>query len=26
LADGFDYYKVGMVEGYDIINKELVKR
>jgi len=26
LLDGFDYYKVGMVEGYDIINKELVKR
>ena len=26
LLDGFDYYNVGVVEGYDIINKELVKQ
>jgi hypothetical protein len=26
LLDGFDYYNVGVVEGYDIINKELVKK
>jgi len=25
LLDGFDYYKIGVVDGYDIINKELVK-
>ena len=26
LLPGFDYEKVGVVEGYDIINKELVKK
>jgi len=26
LLDGFDYYNVGVVDGYDIINKELVKQ
>ena len=26
LLDGFDYYNIGVVEGYDIINKELVKK
>jgi hypothetical protein len=26
LLDGFDYYNLGVVEGYDIINKELVKK
>ena len=26
LLDGFDYYNVGVVEGYDINNKELVKQ
>tara|TARA_R100000315_G_C5235456_1_gene147240 strand:+ start:1218 stop:1841 length:624 start_codon:yes stop_codon:yes gene_type:complete len=26
LLDGFDYYNVGVVEGYDIINKELIKK
>ena len=25
LLDGFDYYKVGVVDGYQIVNKELVK-
>lgn len=25
LLDGFDYTNIGVVEGYDIINKELVK-
>ena len=26
LLPGFDYEKVGVVEGYDIVNKELVKK
>ena len=26
LLDGFDYINVGEVEGYNIINKELIKR
>ncbi len=26
LLDGFDYYNVGVVAGYDIIDKELVKQ
>ena len=26
LLDGFDYYNVGKVEGYNIVNKELVKK
>lgn len=26
LLDGFDYVNVGVVEGYDIVNKELVKK
>ena len=26
LLDGFDYVNIGIVEGYDIINKELVKK
>ena len=26
LLDGFDYYNVGVVDGYDIINKELVNK
>ena len=26
LLDGFDYEKIGVVEGYDIINKELKKK
>jgi len=26
LLDGFDYYNLGVVEGYDIVNKELVKK
>ena len=26
LLDGFDYYNIGVVEGYDIINKELIKK
>jgi len=25
LLDGFDYYKIGKVDGYQIVNKELVK-
>ena len=25
LLDGFDYYNVGVVDGYDIVNKELTK-
>ena len=25
LLDGFDYQNIGVVEGYDIVNKELVK-
>ena len=25
LLDGFDYYNIGIVEGYNIVNKELVK-
>jgi hypothetical protein len=26
LLDGFDYENIGVVDGYDIVNKELVKR
>ena len=26
LLDGFDYYNVGVVDGYEIINKELIKQ
>ena len=26
LLDGFDYQNIGVVEGYDIVNKELVKK
>jgi len=26
LLDGFDYENIGVVEGYDIVNKELVKK
>jgi hypothetical protein len=26
LLDGFDYINLGVVEGYDIVNKELVKK
>ena len=26
LLPGFDYEKVGVVEGYDIVDKELVKK
>jgi hypothetical protein len=26
LLDGFDYYNVGAVDGYDIVNKELIKQ
>ena len=26
LLDGFDYINIGVVDGYDIINKELVKK
>lgn len=26
LLDGFDYTNIGVVDGYDIINKELVKK
>ena len=26
LLDGFDYENIGVVDGYDIINKELVKK
>lgn len=26
LLDRFDYYNIGKVEGYDIVNKELVKK
>ena len=26
LLDGFDYENIGMVDGYDIVNKELVKK
>ena len=26
LLPGFDYEKIGVVEGYDIVNKELVKK
>jgi hypothetical protein len=26
LLDGFDYVNIGIVEGYDIVNKELVKK
>ena len=25
LLDGFDYFNIGVVDGYDIVNKELVK-
>lgn len=25
LLDGFDYYKIGKVDGYQVVNKELVK-
>jgi len=26
LLDGFDYFDIGKVEGYDIVNKELVEK
>ena len=26
LLDGFDYINIGVVDGYDIVNKELVKK
>lgn len=26
LLDGFDYYKVGVVDGYNIINKQLIEK
>ena len=26
LLDGFDYVNIGVVDGYDIVNKELVKK
>jgi len=26
LLPGFNYYKIGVVDGYDIVNKELVKK
>jgi len=26
LLDGFDYINVGVVDGYDIVNKQLVKK
>ena len=26
LLDGFDYFNIGVVDGYDIINKELIKQ
>ncbi len=26
LLEGFDYYNVGVVQGYEIVNKELVKK
>jgi hypothetical protein len=26
LLDGFDYYNIGKVEGWDIVNKELIKK
>jgi hypothetical protein len=26
LLDGFDYYNIGKVEGYDIVNKTLVEK
>jgi hypothetical protein len=26
LLDGFDYYNIGKVNGYDIVNKQLVKK
>lgn len=26
LLDGFDYYKIGMVDGWEIVNKELIKK
>jgi len=25
LLDNFDYYKIGMVDGYNIVNKQLIK-
>ena len=26
LLDGFDYINVGVVDGYNIVNKQLVKK
>jgi len=26
LLDNFDYYDIGKVKGYDIVNKELVEK
>jgi hypothetical protein len=25
LLDNFDYYKIGIVDGYNIVNKQLIK-